>query len=100
MKANLFVAMLAIGICTSPTAVAQQGPQPQMPVCTPPACQLGVVPPEPAPFIPPGDDIILYIHGGPGSVGAHYSEQIVHGHVGTPFKRVPLTATSTDPGAA
>jgi pimeloyl-ACP methyl ester carboxylesterase len=29
--------------------------------------QVGVVPPDPIPMIPPGDDIILYIHGGPGS---------------------------------
>ena len=29
--------------------------------------QVGVVPPDPVPNIPPGDDIILYIHGGPGS---------------------------------
>jgi hypothetical protein len=29
--------------------------------------QIGVVPPDPVPYIPPGDDIILYIHGGPGS---------------------------------
>jgi hypothetical protein len=39
MKANLFAALFAIGMCTSPIAVAQQDPQPQMPVCTPPACQ-------------------------------------------------------------
>jgi pimeloyl-ACP methyl ester carboxylesterase len=29
--------------------------------------QLGVLPPDPTPTIPDGDDIILYIHGGPGS---------------------------------
>lgn len=29
--------------------------------------QVGVLPPEPKPVIPPGDDIIIYIHGGPGS---------------------------------
>jgi pimeloyl-ACP methyl ester carboxylesterase len=29
--------------------------------------QVGVLPPEPRPAIPPGDDIILYLHGGPGS---------------------------------
>jgi pimeloyl-ACP methyl ester carboxylesterase len=34
---------------------------------TPAAYQLGVLPPEPTPTIPDGDDIILYIHGGPGS---------------------------------
>jgi pimeloyl-ACP methyl ester carboxylesterase len=28
---------------------------------------VGVFPPEPKPTIPPGDDIIIYIHGGPGS---------------------------------
>jgi hypothetical protein len=33
----------------------------------PAAYQLGVLPPEPTPTIPDGDDIILYIHGGPGS---------------------------------
>lgn len=30
-------------------------------------CQVGVFPPEPNPVIPAGDDIILYVHGGPGS---------------------------------
>jgi pimeloyl-ACP methyl ester carboxylesterase len=29
--------------------------------------QVGVLPPEPKPSIPAGDDIILYLHGGPGS---------------------------------
>jgi pimeloyl-ACP methyl ester carboxylesterase len=29
--------------------------------------QVGVLPPEPKPAIPQGDDIILYLHGGPGS---------------------------------
>src|SRR5581483_3648975 len=33
----------------------------------PAAFQLGVLPPEPTPAIPEGDDIILYLHGGPGS---------------------------------
>jgi len=33
----------------------------------PAAYQLGVLPPEPTPTIRDGDDIILYIHGGPGS---------------------------------
>lgn len=29
--------------------------------------QVGVIPPEPKPVIPPGNDIILYVHGGPSS---------------------------------
>jgi pimeloyl-ACP methyl ester carboxylesterase len=33
----------------------------------PASYQPGVLPPEPIPTIPDGDDIILYIHGGPGS---------------------------------
>jgi pimeloyl-ACP methyl ester carboxylesterase len=31
------------------------------------AYQVGVIPPESKPVIPPGDDIIIYVHGGPGS---------------------------------
>jgi len=31
------------------------------------AFQVGVLPPKPIPSIPAGDDIILYVHGGPGS---------------------------------
>ena len=33
----------------------------------PAAYQLGTLPPDPTPTIPDGDDIILYLHGGPGS---------------------------------
>src|SRR5260370_15962647 len=29
--------------------------------------QVGALPPEPNPVIPPGDDVIVYVHGGPGS---------------------------------
>jgi len=32
-----------------------------------PAFELGVLPPETTPTIPDSDDIVLYIHGGPGS---------------------------------
>jgi pimeloyl-ACP methyl ester carboxylesterase len=32
-----------------------------------PPYQLGVFPPDSVPVIPPGDDVIIYIHGGPGS---------------------------------
>jgi hypothetical protein len=32
-----------------------------------PGFELGVLPPEATPTIPAGDDIVLYIHGGPGS---------------------------------
>src|SRR5260370_8061654 len=29
--------------------------------------QVGALPPEPNPVIPPGDDVIVYVHGAPGS---------------------------------
>jgi pimeloyl-ACP methyl ester carboxylesterase len=41
-------------------------PQPAPGLQTP-GYQVGVLPPIPSPTIPPGDDIIIYIHGGPGS---------------------------------
>ena len=46
----------------SPLSGASSGPSP---VGAP--YQVGVLPPEPNLTIPPGDDIIIYIHGGPGS---------------------------------
>jgi len=44
------------------------------------AFQLGVLPPEQKPSIPEGDDIILYVHGGPGSRLEECSDLVPHLH--------------------
>jgi pimeloyl-ACP methyl ester carboxylesterase len=58
--------------------------------------RLGVLPPEPTPMIPDGDDIILYLHGGPGSRLEEASDLVPQLHISGLTRKKRYTVIAFD----